>query len=85
MSLFQDAHHFFQAVALGDEEHQIVVHQVGGLVEEAFGVVVLGFDDQFDGFFPYLLRYPVDALAGKPWRKLPEVSPLVQCRFLLRL
>ena len=61
VALPEYAEHVLQAGALGYKQDQVVVKQVGGLVEEKVGVVVFGLDDQFHGFLAYFLGHFVDS------------------------
>ena len=61
MPLPQHLPHLLQAIALGGEQDDVVIHQIGRFAEKQVAVVVFGFDDELDGFLAYFLRNFIDA------------------------
>ena len=61
MTLLEHLDHLLQGMPLGHQQDDVMVHQVGALVQEQVAVVVLGLDDHFDRLLAYLLGHLVDA------------------------
>lgn len=61
MSFLKFAGQVFDAMALGRQEDDEVIQQVGTFIDEAVVRAVAGLDDRFHGFFAHLLCHLVDA------------------------
>ena len=76
MALAQDGPYVLQGIALGGQQDEVVVHQIGGLAEEEVAVVVLGLDDELDGLLADFLGDLVDA-AGQQLAGVTFVAGVV--------
>ena len=61
MSSAEHLPNILQRVALRGQQYDVVVHQVSSFAEEKVPVVILGFDDEFNGFFTYFLGNSINA------------------------
>ena len=65
MPLPQNGNDIIERKAFRSQQNQIVKQQISRFAEKQIAVVVFGFDDEFNGFFSYLLRDFIDAFLKK--------------------
>ena len=66
MAACQDFQNFCQGMSFGHQQYEVVVQEIGCLIEKKIAIVVFGFYDQFDCFLAYFLSYFVDPFVKQP-------------------